>query len=497
VSLARSATLGAVWTIGLSVGSRLIGVVGTLILTRYISPQVYGEVNVAVVLVLTVNALTRLGLINYMPAHPHAGREATFHASLFHMVLGFVGLAVILLMREPLGPLLNSPGMSYFMPGVVLAGLLGRFSAVPSAMLARDMRFATLGAARGIGELTYTLVAVLLAMAGWGGNAIVVGNIARSAIQLVIMSAATGLSEWIRPCRLTLETTRRLFAFGIPLWIAGLAAEASRRWDNLLVARFLGPKVLGTYNLAYNLADIPASHVGEHIGDVLLPTFARMDAARRRAAFVRACGLLSLVVFPLGVGLGAIAQTLAHTIFDPRWWVMAPMLSILSALSVARPVGWLTTSYLQACDRTRVAMNLEIFKVVVLLTAITALAQVGPLWVCAAAGIAFGAHSLAGMGYLSRLDGIPISSIVVQVARPLAACVPLVGAVLGLRYLLDGFGIGHGVVSLALEIIAGGLVYVAFAFVLAPGIARDFLGLVFRALHREKDDEDEEPSEEE
>ena len=490
MSLARSATLGAVWTIGLSVGSRLIGVVGTLVLTRYLSPETYGEVNVAVVLVFTVNSLTRLGLVSYLPAHPGAGREATFHAALYHLILGVLGLAAILSLREPLGPVLNAPGMSCFVPGIVLAALMGRTAAVPTAILARDMRFAVLGAARGTAELGYTLVSVLLAMAGWGGHAIVMGNIARTAILLLVTATAAGLGEWLRPCRLTLETTRRLFAYGIPIWVAGMAAEASRRWDNLLVARFLGPRVLGTYNLAYNLADIPASHVGEHIGDVLLPTFARMGLERRKAAFVRACGLLSLVVFPLGVGLGAIADSLAHTIFDPTWWPMAPMLSILSALSVARPVGWLTTSYLQARDRPRAAMGLEIFKVVVLLTAITALARLGPLWVCAAAGIAFTTHSLAGMGYLSHLDRIPALSIMANVAPPLAACVPMVGAVLGLRYLLlRHLGLGYGVRSLVLEIVVGGLVYVAVAFVFAPSITRDFLGLVKGALGRGKGDD--------
>src|SRR6185503_11117155 len=104
----------------------------------------------------------------------------------------------------------------------------------------------------------------------------------------------------------------------------------------------------GMYNLAYNLADVPAIQVGEQIGDVLLPSFARMDVARRPAALVRSMMLLSLVVFPLAVGLGAVAPTLVATIFDARWRPLAPMLVLLSALSVARPLGWAVASYLQA-----------------------------------------------------------------------------------------------------------------------------------------------------
>jgi len=76
-------------------------------------------------------------------------------------------------------------------------------------------------------------------------------------------------------------------AFGVPMSLGALCEVASRRWDNLVVSRFFGAGPTGMYNLAYNLADVPAIQVGEQIGDVLLPSFARMDPARRPEAFLR------------------------------------------------------------------------------------------------------------------------------------------------------------------------------------------------------------------
>ena len=71
---------------------------------------------------------------------------------------------------------------------------------------------------------------------------------------------------------------------------------------------------MGAYNLAYNVADVPAVQVGEQIGDVLLPSFAKLEPAARKAALVRSTGLLALVTFPLAVGLGAIAQPLVDAL---------------------------------------------------------------------------------------------------------------------------------------------------------------------------------------
>jgi PST family polysaccharide transporter len=99
------------------------------------------------------------------------------------------------------------------------------------------------------------------------------------------------------------------------------------------------------YNLAYNLADVPAIQVGEQIGDVLLPSFARMDPAHRPDALVRSMTLLALVVFPLAVGLGAVAPTLVATIFNARWRPIAPMLVSCPPCPSRDPGGWWSPTF--------------------------------------------------------------------------------------------------------------------------------------------------------
>ena len=96
-----------------------------------------------------------------------------------------------------------------------------------------------------------------------------------------------------------------MLRFGVPLGVQGIAHNASRYWDNLAVSHFFGPDATGAYNMAYNLADIPAIQVGEQIALVLLPSMAELPprAPRPRRSNARRA-LLSLIIFPLAVGLG-------------------------------------------------------------------------------------------------------------------------------------------------------------------------------------------------
>jgi PST family polysaccharide transporter len=224
--------------------------------------------------------------------------------------------------------------------------------------------------------------------------------------------------RWFDIGRLSVETTRRMLHYSLPLGPANALHWVSRRGDNLLVSAMFGPAAAGQYNLAYNLADIPATHIGEHIGDVLMPSFAKMDKpARRRRALVRAAGLLALVVFPAAVGLGVLAPTLVRAAFDRRWWDIGPMLVVLSMLSVLRPLGWLVGSYLQAVQRTRVVLLLEAIKSLAIVVLVLALGQLGLLWACAGVGVAYGAHAVGSVWVVKRDDRIPMKVMLATLRR--------------------------------------------------------------------------------
>lgn len=482
MTLVRDTVRGALWTISAGIGSRAIGLVGTLVVTRFIAPADYGEVTVAAVVVMTANQISTIGFGQFLIARPTAPRSVAFHATVFHLGFGAIAAAIVLAFGGRFGPVLDAPGMTRFLPGLVLSGLLDRLSYVPERVLVRDLRFRAVSGARTIGDLAHSVVCVWLAAMGWGGASIVMGNVARSLVRTTGFVFAVKLRDWLEPSRLSLVVSRELFAFGVPMSLGSLCAFASRRWDNLLVSHFFGPGPTGMYNLAYNLADVPAIQVGEQIGDVLLPSFARMEVARRPSALVRSMAMLALVVFPLAIGLGAVAPTLVAAIFDARWRPLAPMLVLLSALSVARPIGWTVESYLQAREKPRLILGLEAFKVFALVSFIVTLGRFSPLWTCSAVGVAFGAHALASLWVVQKLDGLPLLRSLGSLWPALAASAPLVAAVLAARHALLLAGIGRPVVCLSIEVLAGTAGYVVGALVVARSTSHELVARVVDAM---------------
>jgi len=472
------AARGAAWAIATSLLSRLISLIGTLVLVRFVAPGDYGEASAATIVVSTVNQFGTLGVGLYVIAKRDASREELFHATFIHVALGVLAVAVLLLFGRSLAPLFGTPHLYRYVPMLALAFFLERASFMPERVLVRALRFRRIGGVRSLGEITYAAVSVGAAVAGCGGMAIVIGNVARSFVRLLGMAASVERLDWLQIGPLRWSVLRAIGGYGLVATVGQFGYYASRRWDNLLVSHIHGPAVMGAYNLAYNLADTPAAQVGEQISDVMQAAYAHMTPAERRDLMMRSIGVIALASFPIALGLGAVAPTLADLFLDKNWVGTGMMLMMLSGLSVVRPIYDSITAFVIVERGPRPLVWVEWVTLGVLLLGIATLGRISPLAACGAVGIAYTLRALFGL-YVAKVgSGIDMVGFLSRLVAPLVACAPMVAAVMGLRVLLNRLDLTQPVFQLALEIPTGIVVFIAAAFLIAPQSARQLLSIV-------------------
>lgn len=480
MSTTRKAAKGAAWSIASGVVSRGIGLIGTLVLIRFVSPADFGEVSAAMVVVLTINQFTTLGVGMYAIAHRDITREEFFHATFIHIALGLLAFLVLTVLGKPLGPLFDTPDLDRYVPGLAVSALMDRIGFMPERVLIRELKFRRVSLIRSVSELTFTAVSVGSGWLGWAGMSIVFGNLARSALRTVCMASSVNITDWLQFQRLRLAVLRKISGYGFTMSLGGLAYMASRRWDNLLVSRLFGPAVMGAYNLAYNLADIPAIQVGEQITDVMQASFAHMEPEERKRTLVRSLGVIGLVTFPIAIGLGSIAPTLAELFLNKKWAGTGDMLMILSALSVVRPMFGAISSYLLIERGPKVLLVLEWLTLGALMAAIATVGRPSPLWACGAVGLVFTLRTFAGLYVAKSSTGVGVITFVLRFLPPLLACVPMAAAVYGVRVLMHRLGITSPVLRLGAEVTAGAIAFMGAALVVSRDSVNQLLGLIRR-----------------
>ncbi len=480
MSITAKAVGSAIWHVGAGLGGRIVGALGTLMLTHYLNPEVVGEVGIAWVLVLTSQTASSAGFGQYVVAHPGAGSSTGFHVTVLSASTVALVSALLLLFGQPLCRLVNAPGAIAFLPGMVAALAILRIAEIPERVLNRELRFRRVALGTSGAEVVFACSALGLAAVGWGGQSIVMANVVRSVFRLVVFSTGVEPAAWLRRGPLNRKQVFGILGFALPLQLAALAALAAAKWSGLAVSVMFGPAALGLYTLAFNLAQIPADNIGESLADVLLPSFARLDPSRRHEALARSMPLVALLVFPLAIGLGIEAYPLISTFFNPRWQAMAPLLTVLAVLGVVYPMGAAVQAFLKASRRPKAVLAFHAGHVLLLLLFMAGLGRMGLRWAALAPGLAGGCYALSSLVYVGRVEAVPVRTTLVGIGRVILACVGMAIAVLIFRQ-MHGHGKAHGSLGLlAAEVGVGAVTYVVCAFLFAGPQVRDLLASLSR-----------------
>jgi PST family polysaccharide transporter len=99
------------------------------------------------------------------------------------------------------------------------------------------------------------------------------------------------------------------------------------------------------------------------------------------------------------------------------------------------------------------------------------------VWACGGVGLGFVFHAVATVVMTARVTPLAAGPYLLNVLRPILACIPMFAAVTALRPALVAIHTPVGL-ALAAEVVCGGVVYVAAAFVLARSNVRELMGLV-------------------
>jgi lipopolysaccharide exporter len=240
MSLAVQATRSAAWMFAAGLATKVLGLVGTLLVVRYVSPGEYGEAVAAAIVIGSASTFSSFGIGPFVVVKSRGRRDLAFHATVFQIALGLVAVGLVLAFGTTLAGWFNTPGLRRYLPLMALSMLIDRLWFVPERVLVREMRFRTVAMSRSAGEFSYTAVSLATAVLGWGGMAIVAGNLARSSIKAAVTIAAVDRRDWLEACALRRDTTLAMVNFGAPLSVAAIAGYAATKWDNLIVSHFFG-----------------------------------------------------------------------------------------------------------------------------------------------------------------------------------------------------------------------------------------------------------------
>jgi O-antigen/teichoic acid export membrane protein len=322
-NLSGRVATGSAWMIGMRWTVRVIGLVSTVVLARILTPEDFGLVAMAMLIVGFLEVFTETGMAMALIRHPDPSRDHFDTVWTVRLLISLL-MVCLLLAVAPLGALyFKEPRAEILIQVLSLKALLGGLENVGIVWFRRNMDFA-----REYRFFVYRKVVpfvVTLICAFWLRNywALVVGIIAGQA-------TGTLLSYTMHPHRprWCLNHLSELWSFSIWVLVSYIGGYLQSRVDQLVVGGVASAQQLGHYSVASELGQTPLAEVLEPMGRVLYPAYSKLhlEPERYRDAYLSALSAIAIIAAPGAAGLAVIAHDLMPVVFGPQWADASPLL---------------------------------------------------------------------------------------------------------------------------------------------------------------------------
>ena len=450
-----------------------------VVLARLLTPSDFGLIAMLMVFT-TIGALlvdSGFGTALVQKQRTSDDDETTVFAS--GLAISAVVAVVLCLCAPAIAAFYSQPALESLTKLLSLVLPLSALAAVPDALLTQRLDFRSRANAEIVASLCSGVVAVLLALRGFG-----VWSLAWQSIVAIGVRAALlwRYSRWRPRGRFSRKSFHELFGFGGYIVASNLLEAISIRVQSLLIGRLFDSRALGYYTLAQNTQLAPTSFISGVLNRVGLPVFSTVaDQPAKLASALRLSLRVAVFVFvPCMVGIAVVAKPLVVFLYGARWAPAAPLLSILSVSAALWPVHVLNLAAISAKGRSDMFFKIALIKKISMIALVCACSPLGPVavaWAVLASSLfaavinTWYSHKLLGYGAFAQLQDQSGSLL-------LSALAALAGwLVLALM--------PAGPLAMVVAIVAAFVVYLAAAILGRHKALEDIAGLL-RALRSGK-----------
>ena len=326
-------------------------------------------------------------------------------------------------------------------------------------LLQKELRFKSLAKVEVASTALGTAVAITAAFMHQGVYALVWGQLTAS-VSMALLYAVTGWRKWHPRLIFKPKKLQGMISFGLYQMGERTMNFFAFNVDYIMVGRFLGPKPLGVYMLAWQLMVQPAAKFNPILTRVAFPVFSRRqsdDGALRRG-YVELSKMVAVLTFPIMVLAAVTAPVLVPAIFGPQWTAAVPIVQIFLLLGLLRSLTNPVSSLLLAKGRADIGFELSIGVAVVSAVVFWFAAQAGLIVMAWAEVAVFALIFIVVMLILNRLIGLKFSHYFKDIGKPTLLAAVAGGATYGFYQALKGV-IHSNLYLLIILVVLGVLAY--------------------------------------
>ena len=462
-------------------GVKGLGLVISIVLARMLAPEEFGQIAIMNVFINLSRVIIEGGFTTALIQRKDVTKQD--YSTVFFINLGmaavcFVGLQV----AAPFISVYYEQDLTKLLQVYAITLFINAFSALQLARMQKRMEFRKTMICSMVATVISGAVGIAAAYCSFGVWALVLYEMMNGVIMCITAAFA---EKWLPKFEFSLHRAKLLFSYGWKMFVSAVLCSLYADIRSLVIGKKFSNDALAYYNRGQQFPQVISHTLDSAIQSVMFPTMAAVQDEKNKLAGMlrRAETMGAYVIVPVMFGLAAVSEPVILLLLTDKWLPCVPYMQWLCIANAAVPIISSNLIAIKASGRSDIYMQLEMVRRVVMLCilmiSITAFQSVEAIAVgfC----ISNWMDVLISMVPAKRLLNYGIKKQFADLWRILLASTVMF-AVVQTMTLLNL----HGLLLLAIQLLAGVIVYVGIGYVLKIESQRELMKLGLRLVKNKK-----------
>ena len=217
------------------------------------------------------------------------------------------------------------------------------------SLMRRSLEFRYLAVIESVSYLLgFGIVGIVMAYRGFGVWSLVAAALSQSTLLTIFSHIYCRhkiyfIYQW--------KFFKPLYAFGARISVIRILEFLGSYLDTIAIGYFFGAALLGIYNRAFMLVNLPAQYLTSSFSRVLFPSYSKIQkkTERLRKAYLSTSMLFSVILLPACFGIAASSREIVLIVLGEKWIAAIPVLQLLA---IATPFNLLSHLGGVLCEAT-------------------------------------------------------------------------------------------------------------------------------------------------
>ena len=355
---------------------RIMQVISSIILARLLGPTTFGAFGICLIFYRFLHAIGDLGFGTAIIQKKNIEQKEL--ESIFFLCLIFSTTLCLILYfsADYVQDFFSFGDLAKTLRILSFIFIIAPCSTILRSLFIRELNFDKLTISEVLSLLCNSVTAIFLAYKGFGIWSLITGLYIEN-ILLTILLFHYG--SWIPRLRISFTHIKEISNFACNVILARLAYFFNANIDKFLVGKFLGEHYLGIYIITYNLIDIPVQRLSKNAIKVTFSTLSKFqdNLMEFRKTYKTLNYYLSLIIFPVFIGLLIVAPEFTRVFYGPQWEEMIIPLRILCLAGIFRSLLVVSSTTLFAINKPKLEVMLALFQGSIIFSSAIVLLQFG------------------------------------------------------------------------------------------------------------------------